>query len=628
MTSFTLHFFLCNLFISLSILTVTAIKHMLKTHLSARAIYRLWSVLFVLMALPFIPVRLPGIFPAATPVSGTHTLPETPVQTSETLQAIMDTSKDWMNDFTISVNKKTPAIFGTFCLILWLTGILFMLIFQLKARRKLFLMKQSAVPIHHPALCRLFEQCCTELGIKKKPSLYSTMLLKSPVMTGFLYPAVYLPAYLMDDMADASRDLYPSLHYMLLHELVHYKQKDALINNLMNLFHLLYWPNPLVWFAMDEIRSDREIACDTAVLKVLGEENAFAYGNTLIHLAEKMSLDMFSSVSGMGGNMRQLTRRIRRIAAYQKPTRADRIKSTCIGLSISALLLSLSPVLMTYALYPVFFVSTESEDGNAMENKVPETDIFDENSKVSEIDLSAYFGDADGSFVFYDLSQDAWQIYHKEKALIRVSPDSTYKIYGALFALDGGWITPENSEMAWDGETYAFDAWNQNQDLNSAMKNSVNWYFQTLEEDMGKTNVQQYIDTIGYGNRDLSGSFPSCWLESSLRISPAEQVYLLKEIFSGPASVDSSAGQIFSASHIDTVKNALYLYNIPGGALYGKTGTGNVNDRNIRGWFVGFTESGGHTCFFATYIEDSDNVSGSRAAEITQAILSDLGIIH
>lgn len=627
MISFSLHLILCNLFIALSILAVTAIKHLFKNHLSARAIYRLWSVLFVLMALPFIPVRLPEMLATAVPAPSTHMLPETAVQTSKDLQAIMDTSRDWMNDFSISVNKKTPAIFGTLCLVIWLTGILFMLSFQFKARRKLFIMKQSAVPIHHPALCRLFEQCCEELGIKKKPLFYSTMLLKSPVMTGVLCPTVYLPSRLTKGIADTSQDLYPALRHMLLHELVHYKQKDALTNGLTNLFHLLYWPNPAVWFAMNEIQIDREISCDTAVLKVLGEENALAYGDTLIHLAEKMSLDIFTSVSGMSGNMRQLTRRIRCIAAYQKPTKAAGIKSTCIVLSAAALLLSMSPVLTAYALCPVFSVSGGTTDGNTLQN-ADKTAIFDENSKVSEIDLSACFEDADGSFVFYDLSQDTWQIYNKEKALIRVSPDSTYKIYGALFALDAGLITPENSEMAWDGEIYAFDAWNQNQDLNSAMKNSVNWYFQTLEEHMGKTSVQQYIDNIDYGNRDLSGSFPSCWLESSLKISPAEQVYLLKEIFAGPSAVNSSDGQIFSASHINAVKDALYLYNIPGGALYGKTGTGNINNHNISGWFVGFAEIDGHRFFFATHIEDSDNASGSHAAEITQAILSDLGIIH
>lgn len=296
MTSFGLHFILCNLFIAFSILAVIAIKHLFKNHLSAQAVYRLWSVLFLLMALPFVPVKLPKTLTTASASQGRYIFPETPVQTSGALQTIMGTSRDWMNDFTVSVNKKTPTFFGMFCLVIWMTGIIFMLSIQLRAHRKLFLMKQSAVTVHHPALCRLFEQCCTELGIKKMPSLYSTLLLKSPVMTGILCPAIYLPSHLIDDMANTSQDLYQSLRHMLLHELVHYKQRDALTNALINFFHLLYWPNPLVWFAMDEIRNDREIACDTSVLKRLGEENVLAYGNTLIHLAERMSPDIFSSV--------------------------------------------------------------------------------------------------------------------------------------------------------------------------------------------------------------------------------------------------------------------------------------------------------------------------------------------
>ena len=94
----------------------------------------------------------------------------------------------------------------------------------------------------------------------------------------------------------------------------------------------------------------------------------------------------------------------------------------------------------------------------------------------------------------------------------------------------------------------------------------------------------------------------------------------------------------FSASDIAAVKDALYLYDIPDGAFYGKTGTGNIDGQNIRGWFVGFAETDDNTFFFAACIEDSDNtigsqaaenkITGSRAAEITQDILADLGILR
>lgn len=91
-------------------------------------------------------------------------------------------------------------------------------------------------------------------------------------MSGVIRPSIYLPAHLLCDMRQSHAPSSPALRHMLLHELVHYKQKDALTNGLINLFHLLYWSNPAVWFAVNEVRNDREIACDAAVLKVLGEK--------------------------------------------------------------------------------------------------------------------------------------------------------------------------------------------------------------------------------------------------------------------------------------------------------------------------------------------------------------------
>lgn len=111
-----------------------------------------------------------------------------------------------------------------------------------------------------------------------------------------------------------------------------------------------------------------------------------------------------------------------------------------------------------------------------------------------------------------------------ERATLQVAPNSTYKIYDALFGLENGIITPENSLIAWNGSAYPFEAWNRNQTLPSAMEASVNWYFQAIDEQLGASQVQKYLHEIGYGNEDLSGDFSSYWLESSLKISPIEQV--------------------------------------------------------------------------------------------------------
>ena len=40
MTSIAIHFMMCNLFIALCILMITAVKHLFKNYLSAQVIYR------------------------------------------------------------------------------------------------------------------------------------------------------------------------------------------------------------------------------------------------------------------------------------------------------------------------------------------------------------------------------------------------------------------------------------------------------------------------------------------------------------------------------------------------------------------------------------------------------------
>lgn len=237
---------------------------------------------------------------------------------------------------------------------------------------------------------------------------------------------------------------------------------------------------------------------------------------------------------------------------------------------------------------------------------------------ISYVDFSKYFGKYEGSFVLYDLGNDAWSIHDIEHATLRVAPDSTYKIYDALFGLEEGVITPEDSFIAWNGESYPFEAWNADQTLQSAMTSSVNWYFQTVDEQLGASDVYSYVQEIGYGNENMSGDFSSYWMESSLEISPIEQVELLTKL------QNNSFG--FAPENINAVKDAICLSASDAGTFYGKTGTGRVNGQDINGWFVGFVETEDNTYFFATNIGADRDATGGNATEITMSILSDMNI--
>ncbi len=596
MAHFMIRFLLCNVFISGIIGILLTAKRLFKNNLSSRMQYNLWFLLLGLLTVPFIPLRpmgFPQVFSwlgslRGSPIAHAGNVMEKAVGTN------LAGTTNWMNDFTLSVNSEAPSVTGFILLGIWIAGILAMIILIIKSVLRLRTLEKSALPLQNPEVRRLYKHCLKEMRIAKDIPIYSTAFLKSPIIVGLLKPCIYLPIHLISDY-NAS-----DMRYMLLHELQHYKHKDALASYLMNLAGVIYWFNPLVWYALKEMRNDREVACDTSVLKMLEEDSYEDYGNTLINFAEKISLTPFPFAAGLGGNIKQMKRRIINIASYEKPTLWKRIKGMAAFILTAVLLLGLAPFISTYAAEESHYQWKSSSEN------------------ISYVDLSTYFGEYEGSFVLYDLENDAWYIHDMEHATLRVAPNSTYKIYDALFGLEEGVITPNDSLIAWNGETYPFEAWNADQTLQSAMHSSVNWYFQAVDEQLGTASVYNYLQEIGYGNENMSGDFSTYWLESSLAISPIEQVELLIQLHS------NSFG--FAPENINTVTDSMRLSSTDTGTFYGKTGTGRVDGQDVNGWFVGYVESSGHTYFFALNISADKEAAGDYASELALSILSDMNI--
>lgn len=596
MADFVVRFLLCNLLISGIIGILLLFKQIFRNILSSRMQYHLWFLLLGLLVIPFLP------FPFVSFVqllAWTGILPNAPMSAADTaISQITGTnlpgSTNWINDFTLSVNKNTPFFSGYLLPGIWIAGMIFMILLMAKSSLHLCALKKSALPLQNPDVRRLYKSCLDEIGIRKYIPVYSTAFLKSPVITGLLSPCIYLPLHLISDYAETD------MRYMLLHELQHYKHKDMAATYLMNLAGVIYWFNPFIWYVLKEMRNDREIACDTSVLEMLEEDSYEDYGNTLINFAEKLSLTPFPFVSGLSGNMKQMKRRIINIASYQKPTFRKKLKGTAAFLVTAILLFGLAP-----------FISISAADDDHYHWNVS-------SERISYIDLSSYFGNYEGCFVLYDSAKDFWNVHDLEHAALRIAPNSTYKIYDALFGLEEGIITSADSFIPWDKKTYPIAAWNADQTLESAMSSSVNWYFQSLDQKLGFSDLRHYIRQIGYGNENLTGDLSSYWMESSLKISPLEQVELLVKLH------DNSFG--FTPENISTVKESICLSTSKTGTFYGKTGTGRVNGRDVNGWFIGFIETADNTYYFATNISADSGAAGSSAAEITLSILSDKNI--
>lgn len=594
MAEFMIKFFLCNIFISIIIGIFLLAKHLLRNYLTSRAQYNLWFFLLGLLIVPFIPVQevhFPQIFTWFENLkNGSASTVET-VMKQTALQNQPDTA-NWMNDFSIFVSRKAPSTIGFILCILWCIGIFLMLIKLIQSIYHFHAIKKSALPLQNPTVNRLYQNCLAEMQLKKPIPIYSTAFLRSPIIAGLLKPCIYLPIHLISDYNEND------MKFMLLHELGHYKYKDALANYFMNVVGVLYWFHPLVWYALKEMKNDREVACDTTVLKQIGKEAYIDYGNTLINFAEKMSHTSFPFAAGISGSMKEMQKRVKNIANYCPASFQKKLQSTFTFIIIAVFLSGTVPVLSIQAL--------EKDRCH-----------FDE-TNVSYLDLHNIFKGYKGSFVLYDSTENTWRIYDKDNAVTRISPASTFKIYSALYGLESGTITPEQSLIRWNGQNYVYNLWNADQTLESAMQNSVTWYFQTLDQRASLSDIEKYVQEIGYGNQIVEGDIASYWLNSSLKISPVEQVQLLKKLYNNEFE--------FAPENIKAVKNAISLYTTDEGTLSGKTGTEEVNGQNTSGWFIGYIEKNGHTYFFSTNIQSNQLASGPAATELTFMILSDLGL--
>jgi beta-lactamase class D len=132
------------------------------------------------------------------------------------------------------------------------------------------------------------------------------------------------------------------------------------------------------------------------------------------------------------------------------------------------------------------------------------------------------------------------------------------------------------------------------------------------------------VERAGYGNRDIGGGLDRFWLEGDLRITPLEQVELLRRLYAGELP--------FSARSQEIVRRVMRMEEGEGWSLSGKTGWAREFDGDAvqhTVWLVGWVEREGRPHFFATLIRsDQRDFPGRQAQqEITKGALRELGVL-
>lgn len=201
----------------------------------------------------------------------------------------------------------------------------------------------------------------------------------------------------------------------------------------------------------------------------------------------------------------------------------------------------------------------------------------------------------------------------------RVLPASTFKIVNSLIGIETGKITDEKMVIKWDSVKRWNEDWNKDLNMEQAFKVSAVPYFQEVARRIGRDTMQNWIDTLQYGNKNINGPIDSFWLDNTLKISPDEQLGLVKRLYFDKLPFQKRTQQIVRNVMLQE-DNTLYKLSY-------KTGWGFDGNKNSIGWLVGWIEENRHVYFFVTLVKSSDRNIDMRNVRIniTKGILKERG---
>ena len=561
-------------------------RYILKRYFNYMLNYKVWYLTLLAGLIPFIPIKF-----SFFKFNNLNNQEPTVESNSHNLNPNINTTKP-VHEFTTDIHKFNWDSIDNICTVIWIVLVIILSFKFLNSLLYLKYLKKQSLYLNEKEKDKINKilfnhQYKRNIVIRKAESIHS------PITFWYGKYIILIPSLYFKSINDKK------LKYIILHEYAHAKNRDTLHLIIFHIFSIAMSYNPLIQIVKRKMIHDNEVEADRFVLNNINKNEFKSYAEAIMDSVLKTSFFNKNILSHSFNGKKSLLKR--RLINIKEGNLKKQSKLILIFICIFTFFIMI--------IQSQFLMGQSLTDYNYKKPLQSDYQILDE---------SKNFGSNSGSFVMYSMKKDKYYIYNEKESRKRYSPDSTYKIYLALFGLDRHIISDKNSRMSWNHNHYPFDSWNKDQDLNTAIQNSVNWYFERISNQLSKNYTSDQLKQLNYGNKNL-GSYKAYWLEDSLKISNLEQVIVLKNMM--------EQNNHFSKNEKKQLSSSLLIRKNENYELYGKTGTGIVNGKYNNGWFVGYVITNHDKYYFATHLSDG-NPSGKNAELISEKILKEMGVLN
>ncbi|MDF2941287.1 MAG: peptidase BlaR1 [Herbinix sp.] len=338
---------------SILILLILLIKKLFNKVLSPKWHYYIWGLLLLRLLVPYYPEASMSVFNLFYIVAEQVNIPvdeiDAPFQGNSgkdstiNLNSPNETANETITNnsspiipstttnTTVKVKDSTSNSFMMTMAFLWTLVVLLLSIytiivntvFAINVRRRYTRLKDARI-------VNILEDCKSIMKVNQPITLLTSNKRRTPSLYVSFHTKILVSKATLEQLSDRE------IKYIFLHELSHYKRKDIAINWILALLQIIYFFNPLIWYAFYKIHEDCEISCDAAALQYVKEEEYQNYGSTVIKLIKLISESNFiPATAGIWKNKSSYKRRIIMISKFKKSKWTSTLLSIILIVSVA-----------------------------------------------------------------------------------------------------------------------------------------------------------------------------------------------------------------------------------------------------------------------------------------------------
>lgn len=220
-----------------------------------------------------------------------------------------------------------------------------------------------------PSLREKISRTAAKYDLPQQKNVKVCSGIETPFLCGFFQPVLVIPES-MEETIDEK---------VLLHEMLHLKHHDVLVNFALHLLQVFNWFNPFIYWICRIIRNDSEALCDQRALEKLEGEEKREYGMLLLNMADSRYASRIGTTS-MANGAKNIKTRIQRIVDFGHAPKGAAFATGCI-----TVMLCLASVSFAYA--PKYFDTSGVETKEELELLLEDARYFNVTSPEMAISI-------------------------------------------------------------------------------------------------------------------------------------------------------------------------------------------------------------------------------------------------